>query len=51
MKTIKYKEEIKRVTDSQADEFIKKGAKFVPKSEWKAIRDVNKKKKEDTKES
>ena len=50
MKTINYKDEIKRVTDSQADELVKKGAKFVPKSEWKALRDANKKKKENLKE-
>ena len=51
MKTIKHKDEIKRVTDSQADELVKRGAKFVPKSEWKTLRDANKKKKEDTKEA
>jgi hypothetical protein len=46
MKTIKYKNEIKRVTDQQADDLTKRGAIFVPKSEWKAIRDANKKKEE-----
>lgn len=50
MKTINYKDEIKRVTDSQADELVKKGAKFVPKSEWKTLRDANTKKKENPKE-
>jgi hypothetical protein len=46
MKTIKYKDEIKRVTEQQADDLIKRGATFVPKSEWKVIRDANKKKKD-----
>ena len=46
MKTIKYKNELKRVTEKQADDLIKKGAVFVPKSEWKVLRDANKKKEE-----
>lgn len=50
MKTIKNKEEIRRVTDKQADDLTKRGWKFCPKSEWKVTRPETKKsKKEETK--
>ena len=37
MKTIKKGDEIKRTFDNMADELVKKGWVYCPKSEWKAI--------------
>jgi len=43
MKTIKKKKEIKRVSDTQAQTLTKKeGWRYVPKSEWKKVRDKKK---------
>ena len=42
MKTIKKKKEIKRVSDAQAETLTKQGWKYVPKNEWKKVRDAQK---------
>jgi len=38
MKTIKFGETLKRVSDSESENFIKNGWKYVAKSEWKKTR-------------
>ena len=41
MKTIKKNKEIKRVSDKQAEEKVKEGWKYCPKSEWREkVRDA-----------
>jgi len=40
MKTIKKKKEVKRVSDAQAETLTKQGWKYVPKSEWRKVRDA-----------
>jgi len=46
MKTITKNGEYFRVSEKEADQKVtKQGYKFAPKSEWKKIRDINKKKK------
>ena len=42
MKTIKKKKEVKRVSDAQAETLTKQGWKYVPKGEWKKVRDAKK---------
>lgn len=42
MKTIKKDKKIKRVSDAQAEILTKQGWKYVPKSEWKKVRDAQK---------
>ena len=39
MKTIKKAKEIKRVTDLEAAELVKRDWNYCPKSEWKKVRD------------
>lgn len=45
MKTITKNGEILRVSDKEADQKVKSGWSFTSKSEWKKIRDANKKSK------
>lgn len=45
MKTVKKENEIKRVTDSQAEQMVARGWEYCSKSEWKVIRDSKKKSK------
>ena len=42
MKTVKKKKEVKRVSDAQAETLTKQGWKYVPKGEWKKVRDAQK---------
>ena len=42
MKTIKKNKEVKRVSDAQAETLTKEGWKYVPKSEWRKVRDAKK---------
>ena len=42
MKTIKKNKEVKRVSDAQAEILTKQGWKYVPKDEWKKVRDAKK---------
>lgn len=42
MKTIKKNKKVKRVSDAQAEILTKQGWKYVPKSEWKKVRDAQK---------
>ena len=42
MKCIKRNKEIKRVSDAQAKTLTKEGWKYVPKSEWRKVRDAKK---------
>ena len=42
MKTIKRNKEVIRVSDAQAETLTKKGWKYVPKSEWRKVRDAKK---------
>ena len=42
MKTIKKNKEVKRVSDAQAETLTKEGWKYVPKSEWRKVRDAQK---------
>ena len=43
MKTVKKKKVVRRVSDAQAKNLTKEGWKYVPKSEWKKVRDADKK--------
>ena len=43
MKTVKKKKQVKRVSDTQAETLTKEGWRYVPKSEWRKVRDANKK--------
>jgi hypothetical protein len=43
MKTVKKKKVVKRVSDAQAKNLTKEGWRYVPKSEWKKVRDADKK--------
>ena len=42
MKTIKKNNEVKRVSDDQEETLTKEGWKYVPKSEWRKVRDAKK---------
>lgn len=51
MKTITRNGEYLRVSEKEADQKVRLGWSFAPKSEWKKIRDANKKAKKEKEES
>lgn len=50
MKTITKNGDYFRVSNKEAEQKVKQGYSFAPKSEWKKVRDANKKKKTEVSE-
>lgn len=42
MKTILQNDKIQRVSDREAERLVERGAQYVPKKRWKALRDADK---------